>query len=71
MNYCIPCAQNLQVQVPPLSVGSATAGTCAICRANTTVLHEVLYGHNKHRLNPAALRAKMQRGVVQQNITQH
>lgn len=60
IGYCIPCAKKVGAQ--PVIGAFATTGTCAICTLPTMVLNENNYDTGRHRLNGAALKAKLQRG---------
>lgn len=60
IGYCIPCAKTIGVQsaLDALPVD----GTCCMCTAPAPVMNEQGYGEGRERLNPAALRMKLQRG---------
>lgn len=69
IGYCIPCAKTVGVQ-PALGMADhAVAGVCAICIKSANVLTETFYGEGRHRLNGAALEAKLKRGRALERTT--
>lgn len=67
MTYCLPCAAKNQVLPQRTEAARPTTGTCAICAQQAPVLPTEHFGAGRERLNPAALRAKLQRGVALTN----
>ncbi len=63
--YCEPCATVIHVRVQPCHKGKGSDGRCLICgEPDSSVYGIAAFDHGRHRLQPAALAAKLKRGTA-------